>query len=67
MKKKIKKIKNRIRPSKSEVTRLLGDSKKFIKLTKWSPKINFDDGLTKTIDWIKSSKINLKNSSRYIV
>ena len=65
--KKIKKVKNRIRPRKSEVTRLLGDSKKIKKLTQWSPKINFDDGLIKTINWIKNSRINLENSSKYIV
>lgn len=49
--------KKRLRPSKSEVFRLVCDSKKLIKLTKWSAvnsgEKNFVKGLTKTINWYK--------------
>ena len=65
--KKIKKSKKRVRPSKSEVTRLLGDSNKFKDLTGWSPSISLTEGLVKTTEWIKKSEINLKNSKNYIV
>lgn len=50
----------RLRPSKSEVLRLVCDSKKLVKLTKWkaknSGKKNFVKGLTKTIEWYKNEE-----------
>ena len=52
--------KERIRPKKSEVTRLLASNKKAKKLLKWSPKyggINgFKKGLQETINWFSDSK-----------
>ena len=44
--------KERIRPSKSEVFRLLGDNTKIKKLTGWQPKVSLEEGLKKTIEWI---------------
>lgn len=41
----------RLRPSKSEVRRLLGDSSKLRELTGWAPKYSLEDGLRKTIEW----------------
>lgn len=41
----------RLRPSKSEVRRLLGDSSKLRALTGWAPKYSLEDGLRKTIEW----------------
>ena len=67
IKKDIKNHDIRIRPPKSEVNKLQGDSNKFKKLTNWSSKINIDEGIAKTIEWIKSSKTNKSNSSSYIV
>lgn len=42
----------RIRPSKSEVFRLLGDNTKIKELTGWQPEVTLEEGLKKTIDWI---------------
>ena len=57
----------RKRPSKSEVKRLLGNSNKFKMLTGWKTSISLEEGLLKTVSWIKNSEINLKNSKNYIV
>tara|TARA_A100001011_G_scaffold207387_1_gene215608 strand:- start:254 stop:1231 length:978 start_codon:yes stop_codon:yes gene_type:complete len=51
---KIKIEKKRIRPLQSEVDRLRCDNKLIIKKSKWRPKISFEEGLKKTIHWIKS-------------
>ena len=42
----------RMRPSKSEVRRLLGDNSLITRLTGWHPEINLEEGLAKTIEWI---------------
>ena len=42
----------RIRPSKSEVFRLLGDNTKIKELTGWKPEVSLEEGLKRTIDWI---------------
>ncbi|MCL5985032.1 MAG: GDP-mannose 4,6-dehydratase [Actinobacteria bacterium] len=41
----------RIRPSKSEVRRLVSDSSKAKKLLGWKPEYTFESGLGKTIEW----------------
>lgn len=41
----------RIRPSKSEVRRLLGDSTKLRQLTGWEPETTLEEGLRQTIEW----------------
>nr|MQY69536.1 NAD-dependent epimerase/dehydratase family protein [Bacillota bacterium] len=53
--KEVKLIKDekRERPEKSEVERLLADNSKARKLLGWSPRVNIDTGLKKTIEWIK--------------
>ena len=51
--------KQRIRPEKSEVERLLGDNTKIKKLTNWKQKYSLDEGLRITIEWFKN-KENLK-------
>ena len=69
MKKKliIKVDKNRIRPKKSEVSRLLSTNIKAKKLLKWKPELNSQAGLEKglklTIDWFEKNvdKINFKS------
>lgn len=42
----------RLRPSKSEVFRLLGDNTKIKQVTRWQPKVSLEEGLSKTIKWI---------------
>ena len=51
--------KERLRPEKSEVERLLGDNTKIKKLTNWTPKYSLDEGLKITIEWFKN-KENLR-------
>jgi len=46
---------DRIRPGKSEVGRLLCDNSKAGKLIGWKPKTSLDDGLKKTVQWMKSN------------
>lgn len=45
---------NRIRPSASEVKRLLADNEKARNLMAWKPKISLDEGLDRVIKWISS-------------
>jgi NAD dependent epimerase/dehydratase len=47
--------KTRIRPDKSEVDRLLCDAGKALKLTGWTPKYSFKEGLAQTIEWFKAN------------
>jgi len=54
----IKVEKSRFRPKFSEVDRLKCDNSLIIKKTKWRPKVNFNNGLDKTIDWIKKSNLS---------
>jgi dTDP-glucose 4,6-dehydratase len=51
----------RIRPQRSEVDRLLASNKLAKELLDWVPEVDLEDGLVKTIDWIK------KNENRYQV
>jgi NAD dependent epimerase/dehydratase len=50
----------RIRPIKSEVFRLWCDNSKIKKLTGYSPKVELQDGLIKTIEWIQKPKNLIK-------
>ena len=69
---KVKTEKKRIRPSKSEVNRLLASNSKAKKFLKWGPKYaglkGLELALKKTIDWYKIEK-NLKkfNSQKYTI
>lgn len=45
----------RLRPSKSEVERLLGCNKKIKELTAWEPKYTFEQGLAETIAFLKEN------------
>jgi NAD dependent epimerase/dehydratase len=47
--------KERFRPSKSEVERLLADNSKVRELTGWRPKVDFEEGLKRTIAWIREN------------
>ncbi|MFH1202749.1 MAG: GDP-mannose 4,6-dehydratase [Candidatus Omnitrophota bacterium] len=47
--------KARMRPKKSEVGRLCSDNSKARRLLKWEPGISLDEGLKKTVSWIKEN------------
>lgn len=51
--------KQRLRPSNSEVFRLLGDNTLIKSLTKWEPDYSFEQGLRETCVWFQDPK-NLK-------
>ena len=60
--------KQRNRPKKSEVFRLWCDNKKINELVGYKPKINIQDGLKKTIDWItKPENLKMYKSEIYNV
>ena len=56
IKKKLKNEKKRKREKKSEVDRLNCDNSKLKSLTKWRAKTNFNEGIKKTINWMKKNK-----------
>ena len=58
---KIVQDRERLRPVKSEVERLLGANAKIKKLTGWKPQFNLDRGLAETIEWFRLPE----NLSRY--
>lgn len=49
----IKEDQSRMRPTTSEVTRLLADISKANALLGWRPEVSFRDGLAQTIDWFR--------------
>lgn len=57
--------KERLRPEKSEVNRLLGSNEKIKRMTNWEPKYNLEQGLAETIEWMKNNldkyKIDIYN------
>lgn len=46
----------RVRPSGSEVTRLLADNGKARRLLQWEPRISLDEGLRRTVSWIREHR-----------
>jgi len=46
----------RLRPTMSEVERLLGDNRKIRKLTGWTPRYTLETGLAETINWFRNPK-----------
>lgn len=52
--------KKRLRPEKSEVMRLCADNTKIRKTTGWQPRVSLDEGLKKTIAWVKMNKSRYK-------
>jgi len=51
----------RLRPEKSEVERLLADTSLMSELTGWSPAVPLDEGLARTVAWLRDPA----NLSRY--
>ena len=56
----------RIRPSGSEVERLLADNTKARELTGWTPQVPLRDGLQRTSDWVRDN-LNVATALRYQV
>jgi len=56
----------RIRPDKSEVLSLLGDSSLLQNKTTWRPETSLEEGITKTIDFIRTHIGNYK-TDRYTI
>lgn len=56
----------RLRPQKSEVSRLLSDSSKAERLAGWRADTTLDDGLRRTVDWIREH-IDLYRPKEYAV
>lgn len=54
----------RIRPANSEVNRLLADNTLLSELTDWQPGHTFDEGLRKTVDWIRDN-LHYFDTKRY--
>jgi NAD dependent epimerase/dehydratase len=54
----------RMRPDNSEVERLLANSSKLQSMTAWKPRVSLDQGILKTIEWVKESKY-AATSDRY--
>jgi NAD dependent epimerase/dehydratase len=44
---------DRIRPQKSEVERLVGDSRKLTRITSWRPRYDLASGLRETVQWFR--------------
>ncbi len=56
----------RMRPAKSEVSRLLSDSSKAERLAGWRAEVSLDDGLRRTVEWIREH-IDLYRPKEYAV
>ena len=56
----------RMRPEKSEVSRLLSDSSKAYRIAGWRASTTLDDGLRQTVDWIREH-IDLYRPQEYAV
>tara|TARA_Y100000768_G_scaffold388524_1_gene384955 strand:+ start:3289 stop:4275 length:987 start_codon:yes stop_codon:yes gene_type:complete len=55
---KVTESKERIRPDKSEVDRLLCDNSKIYELTSWRPEIDLKSGLINVYEWMQSIDLN---------
>lgn len=45
----------RLRPEKSEVFRLIADGRKARRVLGWEPRVTLEEGLARTIDWIRDN------------
>jgi nucleoside-diphosphate-sugar epimerase len=58
----------RLRPTTSEVFRLLGSNDKLYQHTKWKPEMNIEIGLKNTIEWLRLPENYKKyNPNRYSI
>lgn len=54
----------RLRPQASEVNRLLSDNRKARELAGWTPRVCLDEGLRRTVDWVRG-RLDLYNPGEY--
>lgn len=54
----------RVRPANSEVERLLCSNQKLADATSWRPKRTLEEGLARTIEWMRSG-VNLDRAAKY--
>ena len=47
--------KTRVRPSGSEVERLLADASRACNVLKWTPTVSLEDGIERTIEWLRGN------------
>ena len=60
--------KDRFRPEKSEVFRLIGDASELQRFTGWKPEFSFEKGLENTIDWFsKPGNLDKYKSDLYTI
>ncbi|NAS29815.1 SDR family NAD(P)-dependent oxidoreductase [Flavobacteriaceae bacterium R38] len=60
--------KQRLRPEKSEVFRLIGDASKLTAKTLWKPEYSFENALQNTIDWFSiSENLEKYQADRYTI
>lgn len=52
----------RLRPKKSEVTKLVADASLARKLLGWKPRVAFEDGLANTVAWVQEHRDRFKGS-----
>ncbi|MBT4191921.1 MAG: NAD-dependent epimerase/dehydratase family protein [Candidatus Diapherotrites archaeon] len=50
----------------NEIWRMYSDSSKAKELLGWEPKISFDDGLKKTIDWFRKYREEFENKDKHL-
>lgn len=55
----------RVRPAQSEVERLLCDAAKLSAATDWRPLVKLEEGLKRTIDWIRGSEEMVLRAAGY--
>ena len=51
----VEQVQERMRPAASEVDRLLADNGKLHKLLGWKPEVGIEEGVTKTIAWMRGN------------
>ena len=51
---------DRLRPPNSEVERLIADRTKAERSLDWRPLVDFDEGLRRTVDWMRGALENYK-------
>jgi NAD dependent epimerase/dehydratase len=57
----------RIRPKNSEVERLLCDNRKLTEVCGWSPNVSLEDGLERTIEWMKWQSVQSGAVGKYSI
>lgn len=53
----------RVRPEKSEVMRLLADTRQARRLFKWAPRYSLEEGLIETIEWYRKNLLRFRVGS----